>query len=241
LLPAGVYAAGNYLKPGFAFPTDRRARVLVLYPDLFVGALNADNEQVPNAEWTAAAQRNVRAALTNGSVGQVVDLRFMGEGEAAASGVLEDAREAFKWRGSDLVMQAPQGTFPLPEGQTKYRKDKNARYAFAADLAARIRREHGDADFALFLSMHDAYATAGQKLSSILGATATGMVAPRGTMVMRDQPPHHGNAMLVDLRDGAVIWFHGDGRLGGDPRDANGIVKRMQQAMDRFPGTAGKP
>lgn len=240
LLPAGAYAAANYLKPGFALPTDRKAQVLVVYPDLFVGSLNAKNEHLFNEEWTAAAQRNVRAALTDGPVSKAVDLRFMSEDEAAASTILGEAREAFKWRSSDIIMQAPPGTFPLPDGQTRYKKNKNAGYAFEADLAARIRREHGEADLALFIFMHDAYATAGQKLSSILGAAAAGMVAPPGTQPMRSQPSHHGNAMLIDLRDGAVIWFHGDGRFGGDPRDQAGAVERMRQTMDHFPGTAGK-
>lgn len=86
--------------------------------------------------------------------------------------------------------------------------------------------------------MHDAYATSGQKLGSVLGATVAGMVSPPGSpAAMRALPPHYGNSMLVDLKDGSVVWFHGDGAFGGDPRTLAGAQKRMGQAMEHFPGT----
>jgi hypothetical protein len=231
--PAVAIAAAKYQRPGFQLPADRKAEVLVAYPEHFIGSLDSRGEAVANPEWTAAAWANMREALLSGPVGKAVTLRFMPE-EGAASPVMVEAREAFKWRTTEVILGGPQGS----KWGDKVKRGQYA-YTIGTDIAARLRQEFGPADYALFFTMHDAYATPGKKIGDMLGAMAVGVVGGSGAAATaRDLPPHFGNAMLVDLSDGSVVWFHGDGAFGGDPRDKAGAIKRIGQATTGFPGTS---
>eukprot|EP01035_Chromulina_nebulosa_P015753 gene15753-20866_t len=64
LLPAGASAQERFaIKPGFVFPTDHPATVVVFRPDVHVGTLTTGGIDEPNADWTAAARQLIEESL----------------------------------------------------------------------------------------------------------------------------------------------------------------------------------
>jgi hypothetical protein len=227
LLLAGA-AEAKWTKQGFSLPAGSRPSVLVPCPDLFVGTRNSRHEERARPDWIERARANLAAALRAGPVGRAVELRFGACDEPSA--LLDGARSTVNFRASDQLFKVPQGTFPLPDDDLRRLKGLKGRYDYSigADLAARLRSAYGEADYGLFFTMHDAYATLGEKAGRIAGAFIG--------MPFR-LPPHSANSMLVDLRSGAVLWTHMDGAVGGDLRDPDEAALRMVQATRGFPGT----
>ncbi|HYJ83785.1 MAG TPA: hypothetical protein VEW26_13205 [Allosphingosinicella sp.] len=232
LLAAGTAgAAGNFTRPGFSIPAGSRPSVLVPCPDLFVGTRNAKHEEKLRPDWVGRARANLAAALRAGPVGQAVELRFGACDEPSA--LLDEARSTVNFRTSDWLFKVPPGTFPRPgDGAQALKGLKRLKgrydYGIGAELVARLSSAYGEADYGLFFTMHDGYATPGDKAGRIAGAFI-------GHPFLL--PPHSANSMLVDLRSGAVLWIHMDGAVGGDLRDPDEAAKRMEQATWGFPGT----
>ncbi|HEU0098296.1 MAG TPA: hypothetical protein VFQ67_05915 [Allosphingosinicella sp.] len=230
LLAAGT-AEAKWTKPGFSLPAGPKRAVLVPCPDLFVGTRNSRGEERARADWTERARANLAAALRAGPVGRAVELRFGACDEPSA--LLDEARSTVNFRNSDLLFKVPPGTFPRPgDGAQALKGLKRLKgryeYGIGADLVARLRSAYGDADYGLFLTMHDGYSTPGDKAGRIAGAFIG---------IPFVLPPHYANSMLVDLRSGAILWTHMDGAVGGDLRDPDEAGRRMEQATRGFPGT----
>lgn len=224
-------AAAHYAKPGFEFPRDRKATVLVAYPDVRLNRQGKDGQEIPSPEWISLAQRNLRTSLENSRLPAIVDLRFMTAEQAAASPLYPDLLAAYHRRTGEMIFKVPQGS----QDVTKAKKCR-CTYDFA-ELKDRVTAEFGPADFVLFVNQFDTYATTGQILGEIAGATAVGMVTPKGMVApMRPTRVHAGNAILFDLKTGEVVWMHGDGAFGGDLRDPEPATVRMGQALSGFPG-----
>lgn len=226
LLLAGAGEA-KWTKPGFVLPAGSRPSVLVPCPDLFVGTRNSRHEERARPDWIERARANLETALRAGPVGRAVELRFGACDEP--SSLLDEARSTVNFRASDFLFKVPSGTFPLPGNDLKRIKGLKGRYDYGigADLVARLRSVYGEADYGLFFTMHDGYATAGDKAGRIAGAFIGIPFLP---------PPHYANSMLVDLRSGAILWIHMDGAVGGDLRDPDEAPLRMEQATRGFPG-----
>lgn len=223
----------QFLKRGFALPPDGKSSVMVVCPDLFVGTIDSRQEQVLNPDWTRGAYANLVAALRAGPIGSAVDLRVPACDAAQKTPLLEQVYREINLRNSDVLFKVPPGTFPLPDNDLRRLKGLKGQYSYALnrDLLAQLRSTFGEADFGLFLTMHDAYTTAGAKAGKIAGA----LIGVPNTM-----PPHFANSMLVDLRNGDIVWTHMDGAVGGDVRTPDGARKRILQAARNFPVIGGK-
>lgn len=228
LLPQPALAAADYLLPGFVMPADRKPVVLVVYPSILMSRQGVEGF---DAAWTTAAHANLRAALAASAVASVAELRFMDEQAALASEVYPDLLQMHYQRTGAIIFKVPQESSDI----TKAKKCKCA-YDFRP-LHGRVLTEQGPADYALMINQMDTYATTGQILGEIAGATADGIFQPSGIGPMRRMRVHAGNAVLFDLKTGDVIWMHGDGAFGGDLRDPKGAQVRINQAISRFPGT----
>lgn len=228
LLAIAPPAFAQYLKQGFALPAERRASVMLVCPDLFVGSINSRQEQVLNPEWTRTAYANLAAALAAGPIGSAVDLRLPPCDAAEKTALLEKLRVEVNTRNSDVMFRVPPGTFPLAGNDLKALKGLKGRYAYKIDrdLLAQVRSTYGEADYALFLTMHDAYTTSGAKAGKIAGLFVG---------IPNAMPPHYANSMLVDLKSGEIVWTHMDGAAGGDVRTPEGARKRIGQATKNFP------
>jgi hypothetical protein len=105
-----------------------------------------------------------------------------------------------------------------------------------AEFKDRVAAEYHPADFVLFINQLDTYATTGQILGEIAGATTMGLVTPKDMVApMRPMRIHAGNAILFDLKTGEVVWMHGDGAFGGDLRVPERANVRVGQALSGFP------
>ena len=224
-------AGANYLKPGFAMPADHKPVVLVLPPKIEINAQGKQGEEIPNPEWFKQAHENVRLAVMKSLPSRFVSFRFSENSEASITKANVDAFESYKWRTGEIIFKVPQGTMPVTTG-----KKGQYDYNIGAGVAASIRAAFPDADYGLIMNQHDTYATGGQILGEILGATIGGIAAPQGTSApMRNMRPHYGNALLFDVNTGDVIWFHGDGAFGGDLRKPESAQVRIDQALTKFP------
>lgn len=227
-LSSAADAAANYTKPGFAFPSDRKAIVLVAYPDVQMNRQGKGGEEIPSPEWTNQAQRNLQASMLSSKLPAIVELKFMTAEQAAASPAYSDLLAAYRQRTSEMIFKVPQGSPDV----TKAKKCR-CTYDFA-EVKDRVAAAFGPADFVLFINQIDTYASSGQILGEIAGAMAGEMVAPGGAM--RRTRYHAGNAILFDAKSGEVVWMHGDGAFGGDLRKPESAAVRVEQALSGFPG-----
>ncbi len=204
-----------------------RPSLVLVCPDLFVGTIDSRQEQAANPEWTRAAYANLIAALKDGPVGRSVDLRVPPCVPEETTPLRDRTRAEVNWLESDIIFKVPAGTFPLPDNDMRRIKGLKGKYSYrlSAALLADLRAACGDADYALFLAMHDAYTTPGAK---------AGKIAAAFLGVANTMPPHFANSLLIDFRTGDMVWWHGDGQIGGDVRTAAGAQKRIEEALHGF-------
>lgn len=234
LAPTAALGDAKLSKPNFVLPADHKAKILFVSPNVHVGTLNADDKDAPNAEWVSASVSNLQAAIKS-DLQDVAEWQFMSPEQMRSSKAIEDLSKEFIDLQNNIVFRVPQGTFPVADNDL--RKIKAIRrgtyqYKISDELATRLKTE-GSVDYVMILTMVDRYSTSGRKASQILGAALnpTYMQSP-------NLPQHYGNAMLVDLHDGSVVWFYGRGAFGGDPRTAEGARKRIAEIMTNFPKPA---
>jgi hypothetical protein len=207
------------IKPGFTFPTDRQATIVVFRPEVQVGTLTAGGVDEPNADWTGAARDLIEQAMRRNEKVSGAKINFVADPEGDDGAYLADYRALFR-----AVSQSIQ-IHKLFVGQRLPTKRETFDWTLGTGTE-RIAQMTG-ADYALFLYTHDAYGSAGRKTAQIFGAMLGVAVIPG---------VHIGYAGLVDLHSGEVIWFNADPQMGGDVRTAEGADKRVGQLLDGFPG-----
>lgn len=215
------------VKPGFAFPIDRPVKILVFRPKVSVGSQSAGGVVSPNAEWTAAARKNLQDALVAARPGGAADVVFMPELEGAEGQLLADYQKLFDAVASTVLQHRLFKGDRLPTKKT----------GFEYTLGPGVARlgEIGGGDYGLFVTTSDAYGSTGRKLLQMFSAVAT---AYAGVGVSVTSGEHLGYAGLIDLRTGDLIWMNADLRMGGDVREAEGASKRVAQLLEQLPSPA---
>ncbi len=195
-------------------------RVLLMPPDVELYELTAGGLTEPQAEWTAAARKNLVAAIT----------ALLAESDA------------------DLVPFGDTGSDPLAEHPyTQIVKLHEAvgnsilTHAYAPDLALPTKEDDFDwslgpdvvpmgeayqADYALFVHARESFATSGRVALVILGAIL-GAAVPGGQQA--------GFASLVDLRTGDIVWFNQSRATVGDLRKPNSAHTAAGNLLDNLP------
>ena len=241
MVSAPAYAGAKYLLKNFAFEAENEAgekpQVLVVRPDMFVGSHDSAGQEVVVPEWLEASHTNLQAALLRHPSAKDVEYRFADWNEPSSKPLSIELWEELGALQSDLLVKTPQGTFPIPPGEDWQQVIKSVdrgyhEYTLAQGWRDEVTAAEGEADYALFVHMRDAYSTSGEMLGRLLGGMAN--VVKDGVNTAQG-PPHYGWAMLVDMRDGRVIWYYNDGRIGGDLRKDNRADKRVRQLLKRFP------
>lgn len=182
---------------------ERPPRVVVMPIDVELAQLTAGGLEEPHAEWTAAALRNMRAALEAEAKARNVALVDF-DAERGTPEDQETSRELVKLHravGSSVVLHHYNAQLALPS--------KQGRFDWSLGPAVQsIARSQG-ADYALFTFVRDSYATAGRVAVIVVGALL-GVGIPGGSQL--------GFASLVDLRSGDIVWFNWLARPTGDLR-----------------------
>lgn len=198
------------------------ATILVMRPSIRVGEVSTGGLFEPDREWTEQARRNLGAALAAEKA--AMGLKTVEEETAlpgADPALVDQYRHLFR-AVADAVMEYQ--FFPGNRLPTK-KRDKGLSYALGPGIA-RIAEGSG-ADYALFVTTEDHYASGGRKAAAIAAAVLFGAYVPTGQ--------HQGYAGLVDLRTGDLVWINADLEMGGDPREPDGARKRAGQLLAGFP------
>ncbi|PTS80521.1 hypothetical protein DBR17_10675 [Sphingomonas sp. HMWF008] len=222
VLPSAVSAQErSAVRAGFAFPTDHPVNIVVYRPEVHVGTLTSGGLDEANADWTATARGLIADALKANDKVAGAKLIFADEPEGDDGVYFAEYRALFS-----AVAEAIQVHKLFPGNRLPTKKET---FDWTlGDGAARLGKMAG-ADYALFLTTHDAYGSSGRKTAQIFGAMFGVAIVPG---------VHIGYAGLVDLKTGDVIWFNADPQMGGDVRTPEGAAKRVQQLLDGLPGRA---
>lgn len=239
LLATQPAEAGSVTKNGFVFPADTTVKVVVFRPDVHVGSLKVGGVDEPNADWTAAARKNIQAAMESSPEAQRAQMVFLGEYEGADGELVNQYRGLFEAAAGAMFQHEMLGdrlpTKLNPLGPAVPDKKPKKTYRLDWTLgpdAAKLKTVTGG-DYALFFFTHDAYGDAGRKVAQLLMAGLFGAYVPAGI--------HTGYAALVDLSTGEIIWFNTDLAMGGDPREVDGAKKRVSQLLEGFPARGAAP
>lgn len=190
----------------------RTPTIVVMPLDVELSQVTAGGMQEPHAEWTEAAHKYMRAALTEAATGYKVRLVEF-QPERGAPEDRETSLELVRLHravGSAVLLHQYLGlTLPSKEGKFDW--------GLGPSVAA-ISRSH-EADYALFLFVRDSYATAG-RVAVIVVAALLGVGMPGGTQV--------GFASVVDLKTGDIVWFNRLLRPQGDLRTAEAATETVR-------------
>jgi hypothetical protein len=210
--------AATLTRAGFAFPPGA-VRIVLLRPDIKMGAYNAGGVETPDADWITAARANMQRAFVTAAEARAADLTYVDDPQGDAA--LGQYRSLFGLV-ADAVLDHGLAADRLPT------KAHDLEWSLGPGIG-QVKALAG-ADYALFVKTHDAYGSSGRKTLQVLAAFRYMVVMPG---------IHAGYAALVDLRTGDLVWFNADLQMGGDLRDDGGARKRVGELLRGFPRRHG--
>ena len=208
----------------FRFDGGKPVRIIVFRPDVKVGAMGAGGVEEANADWTAAARDKLVAQVKANQQAAGNEAVFLAEQDGEAGQLIAEYQALFRTVAGAIVQHKMNPAASLPT--------KKDRFDWTLGEGAARLGPIGGGDYALFLSTHDAYGTAGRKALQIFAALAVGAVVQAGV--------HESYAALVDLKTGNIVWFNVDPGSGGDVRTDEGAAKRVGQLLAEFPTAQGR-
>jgi hypothetical protein len=207
-------------KPGFALRPGS-VRIVLIRPGIRVGAQSTGGMNEPNADWTQQARDNIAQALRTAQSGLGNEVVAYDEGASGEGPLMTQYGQLFGALADSVIEYQFFVGNRLP---TKKRKD-SFEWSIGADIG-KLRSLAG-ADYALFIDTFDEYGSTGRKVLQVV-AMMGGIGVTSGV--------HLGQAGLIDLRTGDLVWLNADRQMGGDVRTAEGAVKRVRQLLEGFPG-----
>jgi len=203
------------LAPGFTnLPAG--ASILITPIDVELYSLSAGGVPEPRADWTAAAQTNMKkelGRLREKYRGDTVDLDEQTADQMAELLALHAAVAR-----SIQLHHSIGGGFALPT------KEGKLDWTFG-DAMKPLQASTG-ARYALFIWVRDSYASA-ERVAAMVLMAALGVGLAGGTQ--------QGYASLVDLETGRVLWFNNLARATGDLREPAKAVETVDALLRGFP------
>jgi hypothetical protein len=203
----------------FTFPKDKPVKIVVFRPDVEVGSLGTSGLPSPNAEWTELGRKNLADALKKDQAQFERDVVFLEEMDGEKGKLIADYQSLFRAVSNSILVHKYMGS-KLPT--------KKGKFDWTLGPGVKQVGEIGGGNYALFLYTYDAYGTGGRKAMQIFALFALGSFMPAGV--------HQSYASLVDLDTGQVVWFNVNLASAGDPREALGAEKRINQLLSTMPG-----
>jgi hypothetical protein len=212
----GVCAQGNRnLAPGFT-ELPANARILVTPVDVELYSISGGGIPEPRADWTAAAQANMKKELGRLRERYKGDTIELDERAADEFGELLTLHSAVAR--SINLHHGIGGIWALPT------KDGKLDWSFGDAL--RPLQEKSGARYALFVWVRDSYASA-ERVAAMVFMAALGVGISGGSQ--------QGYASLVDLQTGQVLWFNHLARASGDLREAAKAAETVDVLLAGFP------
>ena len=214
-LAARAQPAGKNIAPGFAHVTTQDS--IVLMPvDVELFSLSAGGIPEPKADWTAAAQQHMRAAIAQKKAQLKLSSQEMSEADADAFAEQVGLHAAVAQ--SIALHHSAGGMWALPT------KAGVLDWSFG-DAMQPLRTKTG-ARYGLFVWVRDSYASPERK-AAMVALALLGVGISGGTQV--------GYASLVDLDSGRVVWFNRLIRPTGDLREAAPAKESIDALLSGFP------
>lgn len=182
-------------------------RIALMPPDLTLARLSAGGSETPMAAWTLAAERNLTLALMAAARERGLELT------PAPRSLRRDPALQPVWRlhrGLETAILTHR--FGKARNRLPAKGKASLGWSLGLEVAAALRRRVR-ADYALFVSLTDTYASPGRQALGVATVLLIGLPLVEGG---RQQ----GLATLVDLRTGAVVWARHLDRSSGDLREA---------------------
>src|SRR3954454_21088289 len=208
-------------------------KLLVLRPDVTVGALTTGGMVEPRADWTEQARTGIVTALRAQQAsrgGHLLVIEHRSELPGVRADELADVERLNAAVDESIVLHKYLGDY-LP---TKRRKGLDWTLG---DDAVQLRRKTGY-DYALFLHAEDQVASTGLVALGVIGLAGciVGFCAPNiGGANQLDY------ASLVDLKTGEVVWFNVvdaasqvPGIKFGDLRTPEGAAQMVERLLGRM-------
>jgi len=208
-------------------------KLLVLRPDVTVGALTTGGMIEPRADWTDQARSSIVAALQaqqSGRGGHVLIVQHRNELLGVPEQELADVERLTAAVDESIVLHKYLGDY-LPT-----KRGRGLDWTIGDD-AVQLGRKTGY-DYALFLHAEDQVASTGRIVLGVLGAAGciVGFCAPNiGGATQLDY------ASLVDLKTGEVVWFNVvragsevPGIKFGDLRTPQGAEQMVERLLGRM-------
>lgn len=215
VLPAAAQSANRNVAPGFA-GIAKSDKLVVLPVDLELFSLSAGGVAEPKADWTAAAQQHMRAAVSARK--KALGLDTLEADEAIADDFAEQVALHAAVARSIAQHHAVGGVWSLPT--------KAGQLNWSFGDAMKALGDKTGARYGLFMWVRDSYASAERKAMMVLMAFA-GIGVSGGAQV--------GYASLVDLQSGQVVWFNLLARNSGDLREAEPAQESIEALLAGFP------
>ncbi len=212
---SATVSAAESLAPGFE-SLPKTARLVVMPVDAELYSMTAGGLLEPRADWTAAAQTHMQAALKRKTemLGLPTDLLD----EAGAEPFVEQIGLYAAVAQSIALHHAGLKHWRLPS--------KNGQLDWSFEDAMKPIAAQTGARYGLFLRVRDSYASAERK---------TAMVALAVLGVGITLGHQSGYAALVDLENGRVLWFNRTERNKGDLREAKAAEDSIDELLSDFP------
>jgi hypothetical protein len=220
VLAVGLFAGGvtavcaetKQLAPGFtAFSA--KSNLLVVPIDIELFSISAGGVYEPKADWTAAAQQHVKAALL--SKARKIGLKAV-ELDADTS---DEHAEVIS-----LHAAVAQSIALHHFGMTLPAKEEKLDWSFGS--AFKSLSQKTGARYGLFTWVRDSYASS-ERVATMVVMSLLGVGVAGGAQV--------GYASLVDLETGQVLWFNRLLRATGDLREAKTAEESVDALLYKFP------
>jgi hypothetical protein len=208
--------ASRNLAPGFIH-LPASAKILITPIDVELFSISAGGVPEPRADWTTAAQANMKkelGRLKEKYKGETIELD-----EKTADALAEQLALHAAVARSIHLHHGLGGTWALPT------KDGKLDWSFGDAL--KPLQDQSGARYALFLWLRDSYAS-GERVATMILMAALGVGLAGGSQV--------GYASLVDLESGRVLWFNSLARATGDLRDPGKAAETVDALLTGFPG-----
>lgn len=213
--PSVFAQESKHLAPGFT-QLPKASEVVVMPVDVELFSMSAGGVNEPRADWTAAAQGFMKAALAKKTGTLGLKTLQLEERDADEFGELMSLHAAVAR--SIALHHSMGGVWALPT--------KGGRLDWSFDEAMKPLQERTHARYGLFVWVRDSYASAERK-AAMFAMALLGVGLAGGAQV--------GYASLVDLDSGKVLWFNQLARASGDLREAVPAAESIDELLRGFP------
>lgn len=227
-LPPAPALAGtkNFTASGYELPADKPVTIVLMRPDVEVGALAAGGVPQPNADWTSAARTNLAGALTAVGRRRALAVRTMSDQGGEGARLVADYEALHRAVAGAIIEHKYYGA-RLPTKKNRFDWTMGPGTQRIGDLSG--------GNYALFLYTRDNFASDSRKALQVVGAL--GCVIGFCAIVGGGQ--HVAYASLVELSTGNIVWFNVLRGSKGDIRDAAGARSMVDAIVASMPTRPG--